>query len=244
VSTSTEGVNEYEIQLTRARVFDGRTSDSLFSIDDQTLLRQIRIGKGWIYLLSEPRLLQNQKIGEASHAVMAVRIIEKLVGHAKHPNIYFEEFSHGQSQAKTLGGLLTQGNMKWILGHFFILAFIWVWFRAARVRAPRDPKSPSGSSRSEIIHSLARLYELSGDREALVQKLAEDNRRWLTSQLDDSQRGNILETLGERTGMSTENIEKILTPPLGRSEQEFVEYASRTAELRMALSRRPIDREY
>jgi hypothetical protein len=219
-------------ELTRSRVFEKESQSALVLVDGRALVLEFRVGKGIVYLLAEPRVLQNQKIGKASHALLGVRLVEALSKHSKNTRIYFEEFSHGQTEARTLGALILHGHSPWLLGQLLLFALLWVWFRAARRRAPAEQTSASVRSRLQMLEGLARLYGFNQDRASIMEKLEHENTLWLKSRIDQSERGDWMRAVSHRTDKTVEDVVEILKRPVDVGPKSYLIYAQGLQALR------------
>ena len=170
-----------ELWLTRPRVWAGferlaRPPDVILSIGGRPVLLEMRIGEGCLLLMSEPRLFQNAALGRGSHGRIAVRAIERLTERVGATSVWFEEFSHGGREAKTVIDLALKTRARWVVLQLLLAVMAWILFRAFRNRSPIPFKPPPRRSRDEAIDAAASLLLRSGDIEGAARRLVELTR--------------------------------------------------------------------
>ncbi len=168
------------LEITRPRVFRFFTEEHpkvLLSANGEPLLFEMSYGRGKLYVLSEPRLVQNGVVSRAIHAELAVRIAEKLTALNGKKVIYFEEQSHGAREAANVFELVLRTSAKWPLLQIVLATLLWVAYVAARRRTVVPFELTPRRSRHEVIDAMASLFLRSGDTEGAAARLGELSRR-------------------------------------------------------------------
>lgn len=210
------------IALTRPRVFSGQAIlrgeeepgfKTLLSVEGRPLLLEMPLGKGRVWLLSEPRLLQNGALMRGSHALLGVRLAEMLSARSGAKKIYFEEFSHGGREAANIMELIAQTSARWPMMQLLLATLVGVWMLSGQRRSPVPLPEPPRRSKDEVIDAMASLYLRSGDLEGTAARWVELCRLELASAIASSERSaeGLARALGARLGRAPGTIAPLLS---------------------------------
>jgi hypothetical protein len=201
------------LALTRPRVFGPITETSSVSVllwaDRQPLVVGIQRGKGRLVLLAEPRLLHNGAIGRATHARVAVALLDALALKGRARVIHLEEWSHGRADAQNIFGLVAGTRLKWLLLQLALIGGVLVVLVAPPRRRPVPKELPPRRAKHEAIEAVATLQLRAADLNGATAALITLSQRHLGRLLSPGQ------------PLSTEALSVALAQRLGRSEAEL-----------------------
>lgn len=230
------------LKITRPRVFrffGEQTPRILLELNGEPLLFEMSFGRGKLYVLSEPRLLQNGALARAAHAELAVRLVESLAAVNGKKVVYFEEQSHGGREAANIFELSWKTAAKWPLLQLVLVTLLWVAHVALRRRSVVPFEVPPRRSRHEVIDAMASLYLRSGDTPGAAARLAELSRRRIARALGAPQLAGDPAKLAigaaQRTSRAPEEIGACLADQGVASTTSLVERAERLRLLRIEL---------
>ena len=224
-----------ELNLTRSRTLTKSSGRTLVSACGKTIVSEFPIGAGTVYVLSEPRFLHNIKVGRASHASLGAKLIERLALGVGSDRVYFEEFSHGRSQARTFSDLFARGNSYLVLFQLFLFIVLWVWFRMARRRAPIELTEVQNTSGKDTMQALADLYAASRNTETVKVLFKDKSLQWIKRRLGNKGSGGISQAIARKTSYSVEDIDALLALSVHGSTPSVLEFAQAWQDLRRRL---------
>jgi hypothetical protein len=136
---------------------------TVFVQGDAPLLSRLVIGKGEVFLLAAPELLENGQIASGDH----LALLEALAGVGR--PVAFDEWAHSLGQDEGLVELL----LDWSLGPALLLAALAfalaLWRGRSRLGPEEDDATEERSEAVDLVDSLAQLYDRAlSRREAAV----------------------------------------------------------------------------
>ncbi len=197
------------------------------------VLLEVVVGEGRLWLLSEPRLLQNGRVASGEHALLAVRIVERLGAHVGSDVVYFEEFSHGSREASNPFSLAFVTSARWPMLQLMFVALVAIGAYAGRRRSVVPMPRASRRRRQEVIDAMATLYARSGDVAGAAAHLELSSRHRLARTLGAKEA--LTERLARRTSMSASSVAAILDASQVDSDEALIRYADRLRELRLSV---------
>ena len=179
------------------------------------VLLELEVGAGRLLLLSEPRLIQNGRIGHGAHALLVVRALERLSAHAGSSVVYFEEFSHGGREASNPFALAFTTRARWPVLQLLLVIGVAVAAVAGRRRSVMPLVRPSRRRRAEAIDAMATLHLRSRDIRGAGARLVALNRRRLCRLVyaDSASAGDpaqLAQLLGRRLEREAPSIQALL----------------------------------
>ena len=143
---------------------------------EEILAVSARVGGGEIVLLGDDGFLDNARLREHDHALLAVRLAEEANRGAR---LLFDEYALGLWQPQTAGGLAASPQLFLITAHLVLLALFFTWAAAWTRTFPRDPPALARVSPLARARARAALLERAGRYDRLAAMLREGSlRRW------------------------------------------------------------------
>ena len=127
--------------------------------DSGPILVRMKIGKGFIYALSDPTIFSNQYIREEQNAIFALAL---LLEKNNPPKVLFEPVHHGFLMEEGLPELVYSSVFMWIFLQLLIgLALFFYSRHASHGGRFRSLDPPPGRSSTEYVTSMANVLESS-----------------------------------------------------------------------------------
>jgi hypothetical protein len=127
----------------------GGTGDEHFAV-------QVPLGNGRIVVLGDDGFLENGRLGQDDHALLAVALFEEL---SRGGRLLFDEYALGLWEASTPIQIATGPSLVLASAHVFLLLALLVWRAAWTLRFPRDPIPLAQVSPILRARSLSSLFE-------------------------------------------------------------------------------------
>lgn len=140
---------------------EGGAEDELFAL-------LVQLGSGRIVVLGDDAFLDNARLGQEDHALLAVALFEEI---SRGGRLVFDEYALGLWEASTPIGLATGPNLALASAHVLLFLVLVVWRAAWVARFPRDPVPLAQGSPIMRARALAGLLERAGRQAALARLL-------------------------------------------------------------------------
>jgi hypothetical protein len=124
---------------------------TIFAAGERPVLARLVLGRGEVFLLACPEVLENALLASADHLLL----LEALAGARP---VYFDERAHGVSEDRGVLPLL----LDWNLGPALLIALAGglavLWRGRTRVGPAEDPHQERRSEAVDLVDSVAQLY--------------------------------------------------------------------------------------
>ncbi|MEE2902625.1 MAG: DUF4350 domain-containing protein [Myxococcota bacterium] len=226
-----------KLRVTRPRLLQVDARYELVTSDAGTLVAAFPVGKGSVFVLSEPRLFQNMNIARGENAIFALRLIEGLVTTPKTSQLIFEEFSHAVAQRYTWSAFFLDTPNVYLFMSFLLILVIAVWQQMPREFSPKKLKTQSLSAQASMTSALAGLYRLTPSTKELASAYREYSLLRLKYMVYLRGDTNLYSALAETTSLSQEELESIFEQPDNLSNDIFDQIRRQQEATRICLQK-------
>ncbi len=121
-----------------------------------------------IWVLSDPDIIANHMLDSQDAQELALSIVNNIAG----PNatILVDETVHGHIQRPSLGELLTEPPLVWVVIHFFILFLFAGWAGLGRFGPGLAPLGPQEPGKALLIQNTSELLSYSGHQGLILKR--------------------------------------------------------------------------
>ena len=135
----------------------------LLASPDGILIGERRTSTGRLIVLSDPDLIANYALARGDNSVIAVALVERLLGKDSTGTVIFDEFIHGFSPKPFhLLGILFQFPFVLVTMQLAVAIVLLVWTATARFGVPLPLAPPLEAGKRSLIDTGARLLTQSG----------------------------------------------------------------------------------
>jgi len=226
-----------KLRVTRPRLLHVDTRYELVKSEAGTLVAAFPVGKGSVFVLSEPRLFQNMNIARGENSIFALRLIEDLVITPKTSQLIFEEFSHAVAQRYTWSGFFLDTPNVYLVMVFLFILVVTLWQQMPRDFSPKKFELEKSSAQASMTHALAGLYRLTPSIEELASAYRKYSLLRLQYMLSVQSNTDLYSALAEATSLSQEELEKIFEQTDNLSEDIFEQVRRQQEVTRICLQK-------
>ena len=149
----------------------GAVAPAVFSSESGALLARQRIGRGDLWVLAMPELLDNAHLAQADR----LALLEALAPEGR--PVVFDEAAHGYGESRGLVGLLLDWSLGPALVAFALGLGLVLWRGRTRIGPEEDDHRESRTEAVDLVDSLGQLYERALSRREAAQMYTEAYRR-------------------------------------------------------------------
>lgn len=158
LSVAVENLKEpLEISVSNRIRWETPKSDWEVMVKDEKgpILVRKKIGKGFIYALSDPTIFSNQYLRKEQNARFALAL---LLAKNSPPKVLFDEYHHGFSMEDGLAEMVSSSVFLWVFLQLLVgLALFFYSRRASHGGRFRSLDPPAGRSSTEYVMSMANV---------------------------------------------------------------------------------------